>query len=157
VDIYIGAAACEGATELSAFDACLLEVGLGNLNLIYLSSIIPAGATLLRQLPPDHLGVWGHRSYCVMAQARTSIVGHEVWAGIGWIQNQDSGRGLFAEAKGASEAEVRLQLDRTLDDMSRRRTGEQWSPPEMAVAGATCTGSPICALSAAAFATEGWH
>jgi arginine decarboxylase len=103
VDIYIETAVCEGATELSAFDACLLNVGLGNLNLIYLSSIIPVGSKLVQQQAPSDLAKWGHRSYCVMAQARTSLVGHEVWAGIGWIQEQTSGRGLFAEAKGNSE------------------------------------------------------
>ena len=40
----------EGKTKLNAFDAALLASGLGNLNLIKVSSILPPGAKYRRNL-----------------------------------------------------------------------------------------------------------
>lgn len=37
----------EGITELNAFDNALLNAGIGNLNLIKLSSIVPANVEIL--------------------------------------------------------------------------------------------------------------
>jgi pyruvoyl-dependent arginine decarboxylase (PvlArgDC) len=91
-----------------------------------------------------------------MAQSRTSSVGHEVWAGLGWVQANDSHGGLFAEAMGSSEAEVRLQLTETLQDMTRARCGDDWGSIELAVTGTTCAGRPVCALVTAIYQTEGW-
>ncbi len=36
----------EGGTELSAFDSALCDAGVGDYNLIYLSSVVPVGATV---------------------------------------------------------------------------------------------------------------
>ena len=36
----------EGQTELSAFDAALKDSGVYNYNIMYLSSVIPAGAVV---------------------------------------------------------------------------------------------------------------
>ncbi len=45
-DVFmLAAASSEGITELNAFDSCLLKAGIGNTNLIKLSSIIPPGCT----------------------------------------------------------------------------------------------------------------
>jgi pyruvoyl-dependent arginine decarboxylase (PvlArgDC) len=38
-----------GRTELSAFDAALANVGIGDYNLLPLSSVIPLGAELVEQ------------------------------------------------------------------------------------------------------------
>jgi arginine decarboxylase len=153
--IWVAEAVAEASTELAAFDACLLRSGIGNLNLLYLSSVIPPGACI--KLGPAILdsAEWGDRLYCVMAQSRTSSVGHEVWAGLGWVQAHDRRGGLFAEAMGSSEAEVRLQLTETLQDMTRSRGGD-WGPIEQAVAGTTCAGRPVCALVTATYQAERW-
>jgi len=154
--IWVSEAVAEASTELAAFDGCLLRSGVGNLNLLYLSSVIPPGATIERG-PAELKGAeWGDRLYCVMAQSRTSSVGHEVWAGLGWVQAAGGRGGLFAEAMGSSEAEVRLQLMETLQDMTRSRGCGDWGPIELAIAGATCAGRPVCALVTAIYQTEGW-
>ncbi len=51
------AAAAEGGTELTAFDRALLAAGVGNVNLLKVSSILPPGAEFLRELrlPPGSL------------------------------------------------------------------------------------------------------
>lgn len=52
----VGATA-EGGTELNAFDKCLLASGIGNLNLLRVSSILPPNTKLVEKLeiPPGSL------------------------------------------------------------------------------------------------------
>lgn len=47
----------EGPTKLNAFDNALLDAGIGNVNLIPVSSIIPASAKIV-ELPPIKEGRW---------------------------------------------------------------------------------------------------
>ncbi len=44
--VKLAAGACEGATPLNAFDGALLAAGIGNLNLLKVSSILPPGCVL---------------------------------------------------------------------------------------------------------------
>ncbi len=44
------AASAEGGTELNAFDNAILKAGIGNLNLLRVSSILPPGARLVDKL-----------------------------------------------------------------------------------------------------------
>ena len=46
----------------------------------------------------------------VVAEWRADEPGTEAWAGIGWIQDPDLGRGLFVEHEGGSEAQVQDDL-----------------------------------------------
>ncbi len=46
----------EGATPLNAFDGALLASGIGNTNLIKISSILPPGCRLLNPPPPMEPG-----------------------------------------------------------------------------------------------------
>lgn len=157
MEIYVGRAVAEAATELSAFDECLTELGIGDLNLIYLSSIAPPNVRVVEGMPEASHWPWGDRLYCVAAQHRTSRPGHEVWAGLGWVQDGGDGVGLFAEAQGASEAEVRFELSATLADMTERRPSRSWGEPEFAIAGGTCERRPVCALVIAAYRAEPWQ
>ncbi|MGQ9778652.1 MAG: pyruvoyl-dependent arginine decarboxylase [Bacillota bacterium] len=60
------AASAEGPTKLNAFDNALLAAGIGNLNLIKVSSILPPGAEFVEKLeiPPGSLTptAYGHIS-----------------------------------------------------------------------------------------------
>ena len=60
------AASAEGPTRLNAFDHALLVAGIGNLNLLKVSSILPPGAELVDRLaiPPGSLTptAYGHIS-----------------------------------------------------------------------------------------------
>src|SRR5205085_2599580 len=49
--LWLAAGSSEGTTELNAFDNALLAGGIGNLNLIKVSSVVPQGAEFL-QAPP---------------------------------------------------------------------------------------------------------
>lgn len=144
------------STTLAAFDAALCEAGIGNFNLIPLSSVIPTGATLVQKRPEfDEERLWGHRLYVVMAEARTDVVDAEVWAGVGWIQCPVSGRGLFVEHHGESEAEVTSLIESSLSDMRGTRP-DIFGPVEFVTAGVRCEEGAVSALVSAVFTSEAW-
>jgi arginine decarboxylase len=55
--VKLAAGAAEGATALNAFDGALLAAGIGNLNLLKVSSILPPGCVLEPEfeIPPGSL------------------------------------------------------------------------------------------------------
>lgn len=155
--IQIATGAGIGPTELAAFDAALLDAGIANFNLIYLSSVIPPMCQI--EISPDDVaqveGVWGDRLYLVVAQERATEPGREAWAGIGWVQDEEDGSGLFVEHHGDSELIVRSDIERSLGALCSGR-GVELGLVRMAVRGVRCEGEPACALVAAVFGTEPW-
>lgn len=155
--IQVATGAGAGPTELAAFDAALRDAGIANFNLIYLSSVIPPGSDV--EISVDGgvrvPGTWGDRLYLVAAEERLSEPGAEAWAGIGWVQSEHDGRGLFVEHHGRSEASVRSDIERSLVSLSAGRDVEL-GPVRMAVRGARCESEPVCALVAAVFEAEPW-
>jgi len=155
MNIDIVAATASGPTELAAFDAALLVTGLANYNLIYLSSVIPPGAVLHLVETTDPGGAWGDRLYVVAAQHRTSTPGEQVWAGIGWVQNDLTGAGLFVEHQGGHEDTVRADIELSLKALMQGRSID-YGEIQARVTGGTCLGQPICALVAAAYQSRPW-
>jgi arginine decarboxylase len=155
--ITVVRADASAATELAAFDAALLAAGLGNFNLVYLSSVIPPGTEVMT-LPgrADVAGDWGDRLYVVVAEQRVDRPGREAWAGVGWVQHEETGRGLFVEHHGHSEDAVRGDIERSLAAMVHARPGTAFGPVQSVVHGITCEGDPVCALVAAVYEAEGW-
>ena len=89
-------------------------------NLIVLSSVVPEGATVVRGVAaPGEFRV-GDRLFCVMAEQRVSEPGAEAWAGLGWATDTEGRGGLFVEAHGHSEQQVRFDLEQTLGGHRRR-------------------------------------
>jgi arginine decarboxylase len=154
--IRIASALSEGPTELAAFDAALRATGVANFNLIRLSSVVPSGSVIEVDGLIDPSGRWGDRLYVVYAEARSSIPGQEVWAGIGWVQDPVSGAGLFVEHEGCSESFVRWEIEASLTAMCEGR-GQQFGPIESVVTGGVNSSRPICAFVVAVFASEGWN
>lgn len=153
--ITITAGTGEGPTPLAAFDKALLDAGVANYNLIYLSSIIPPNSVIERKqyvTPPDE---YGHRLYLVMACQRTEQAGTSAWAGIGWTQESASGKGLFVELHGSSQSEVEQAIDQTLTSMIVSRPCP-YGPIQCEVVGKTCIDKPVCALVLAVYKSEGW-
>ena len=154
--IAVTTGAGEADTTLAAFDAALLEAGIGNFNLIPLSSVIPTGALVVEKRPEfDDEAVWGHRLYLVIAEQRTDSPGDEAWAGVGWIQDPDSGRGLFVEHQGGSEAAVVSDIERSLANLRAARP-QRFGPVQMVVRGTRCVDRPVSALVAAVYRDEPW-
>jgi arginine decarboxylase len=153
--ISMARGAGQGPTELAAFDAALLAAGVGDRNLIALSSVLPPASVVERVERITAPGAWGDRLYCVLAQARTSRPGDEVWAGIGWVQDE-TGKGLLVEHEESSEPSLRARIDASLRGLCENR-GLVFPLAGAEVAGARCTGTPVCALVVAAFEASAWR
>lgn len=154
IDIVAGTGV--GPTELSAFDHALVSSGAANYNLIYLSSILPPNSTVVvndKAIKPS--GKWGDRLYVVMAQKRTSQRNQEVWAGIGWMQDRKTKKGLLVEHEGHSEAEVTADIKNSLQALAQNR-GMEFGPISMKVTGRKCVALPVCSLVMAVFKSESW-
>jgi arginine decarboxylase len=155
--LSVASAAGTGTTELSAFDDALLRVGAANYNLVRLSSVIPPGSTVVEHEAalPSPGGAWGDRLYVVYAEQRASHPGEEAWAGVGWVQDAETGRGLFVEHEGNDEDEVRNAITASLRQLQHGR-GIDLGPTRMRVVGARCVDQPVCALAMCTYATEPW-
>jgi arginine decarboxylase len=145
-----------GATELAAFDAALVSAGVADRNLLCLSSVLPPGSVVDR---PDRIrnvpGDWGDRLYVVLAEARTSVPGREVWAGIGWVQDA-TGRGLLVEHHAGSEQALKDLIDMSLTGLLHNRAGMYLPDRGSSVVGVRCERQPVCALTVAVFKAEPW-
>lgn len=158
MNLYVAGAVGRARTELAAFDRALLEVGAANFNLIRLSSVIPPGSEVhdVGRCPTPPSASWGDRLYTVYAQQRTTTPGVQVWAGVGWVQDPTTGRGLFVEHEGDDESTVRDEITCSLAELQAHR-GIDLGPIRMRVVGAECTGSPTCALVLCTYGTAGWE
>lgn len=156
--IRLARATGTGPTALAAFDAALRAAGAANFNLVRLSSVIPAAATVdVVDRPLAPAGEWGDRLYVVYAAWRAVRPGDQAWAGIGWVQEPGTGRGVFVEHEGPTEAGVRDDIAASLDALRAGRPDVRFGPPHAVVQGATCDGEPACALVLAAYEAETWR
>ncbi|MGH8984355.1 MAG: pyruvoyl-dependent arginine decarboxylase [Acidimicrobiia bacterium] len=147
-----------GPTKLAAFDAALREAGIANHNIIHLSSIIPPMSTIVSTTgKATPVGAWGDRLYTVMADLRVDTRYEEAVAGIGWVQEPETKRGLFVEHVGHTEREVRRDIIATLEALCAGRPETSFGTPDLVVRNTVCAGEPTCALVAAVFEAEPWQ
>jgi arginine decarboxylase len=142
-------------TSLAAFDAALFDAGIANFNLIRLSSVIPAESLVLEKRPSLPASQWGWRLHVVLAQQLSCTSGESAWAGIGWIQDEASGRGLFVEHEAGSEAEAQDLIEASLDSMRSYRD-DTFGSTRMVTRGVRCTGAPVCAVVAVVYSSVPW-
>lgn len=146
-----------GPTELAAFDNALINAGIANFNLIYLSSIIPNGYKPAIKKVQLNTKKFGHKLYIVCAQQRTNRRGETVASGIGWVMSKKKpSHGLFVEHEGHSPEEVKRQIEQSLTRMVENRPNEKWDKINHHVVSAECTNEPVCALVAAVYKSENW-
>ena len=107
----------EGITPLNAFDNALLEAGIGNLNLIKLSSVLPADAVRLTQPPAIAHGSLVPTVYTTKTDTQP---GEVVAAAVG-IGFQREGHGMIYECTGDSRAAVESQVRRMVEDSFAQR------------------------------------
>ncbi|MFI9509543.1 pyruvoyl-dependent arginine decarboxylase [Nocardia sp. NPDC052566] len=154
--IEIGAATGAGPTAMSAFDAALRDLGVGDANLIRLSSVIPPRAVLEHTNRVRKPIAWGDRLYCVYAAQHASEPGETAAAGIGWVlRDDDSGAGLFVEHEADTADEVEYLVRASLADMTGNRP-EGFGPVRLSITEARSHGEPVCALVLAAYHSVPW-
>jgi arginine decarboxylase len=101
--IYVASGAATAPTEMASYDAALADANVHNYNLVQVSSVIPAGATVERVDAAPDLGPAGNRLTVVQGRATTSEAG-TIAAGLGWATGP--GPGLFYEASGTDPEAV---------------------------------------------------
>lgn len=157
--IQVATGVGRGPTKLSAFDSALRAAGVHNFNLICLSSVVPPQSKVqVLGGPVNPVGDWGDRLYVVMAHERVEGPGAQAWAGIGWVQEAATGRGLFVEHEGTDEVSVSADIDASLGALCEGRPQQRFGPVRKVVRGAVSEdGRPTCALVVAVFKSEPWH
>ncbi|GGJ15737.1 pyruvoyl-dependent arginine decarboxylase [Halobellus salinus] len=99
-------------TRMASYDAALAAANIHNYNLVSVSSVIPAAATVKDVKTASDLGPAGGRLTVVEARATTGGVG-TVSAGLGWATGP--GPGLFYEVAGEDPAAVRRRVEAGLE------------------------------------------
>ena len=156
LDIVVTCGTGTAPTELAAFDAALQEAGVAHFNLIRLSSLIPPGSRVRAPRTwPALAGGWGDRLYVVYADHRVSTPGSWACAGLGWVQDEDSGAGMLVEHCGDDEAAVEARLKATLEDLAGRRPG-RFGPRSARITSIVCADDPVAAVVVAALRVEPW-
>ncbi|MFN8522150.1 MAG: arginine decarboxylase, pyruvoyl-dependent [Chloroflexota bacterium] len=92
--LWLTSGGAEGSTELNAFDNALLAAGIGNLNLVRVSSIVPANAELLSAAPKIEPGSLVPAVYSVM---HSDTAGETVCAALGLGFSEAGKHGMIFE------------------------------------------------------------
>jgi len=159
MEIHIGSGRGVGPTKLAAFDAALNDAGIANYNLLILSSVVPTGAHIIEH--DGHINVampggWGDRLYVVMARNSVSEPGQQAWAGIGWVQDAKTGKGLFVEHAGDTEQSVREDITQSLKALTKTRNMDL-GPIHMKVEGVECADAPASVIVTAVYQASDWQ
>ncbi|MFW6320515.1 MAG: pyruvoyl-dependent arginine decarboxylase [Halohasta sp.] len=111
--IHVAGGVGVAPTAMSAYDAALADANLHNYNLVTVSSVIPAEATLeIVDEAPD-LGPAGNRLTVVQGKVVAGPEADEpIATGIGWATGP--GPGLFYEASGSDPDAVDREIRRGL-------------------------------------------
>lgn len=115
-----------GPTDLAAYDAALADANVHEYNLVRLSSVVPADATIEAPGVAPELGPIGGELRVVEAAATTES--GPVSATLGW-QCRADGSGIFYEAAGPTDTEpVTDRVQQGLAAGVARRDGEFGEP-----------------------------
>jgi arginine decarboxylase len=155
MQIFLTTGIGEGPTKLAAFDAALMDAGVANYNLLCLSSVIPPQSEIVRAKYRTPAGDYGRRLYVVMSQIREDRPGHPAYAGLGWVQDPTSKRGLFVELHDHDRERLEHDLYATLKAMQRDRN-VNYGAVNTEIIGTVCREQPVCALAIAVYASEPW-
>jgi len=157
MDIKITSGVGRASTEIVAFDEALRDAGIGQYNLIKLSSIIPPKANIKIDKEDYQKGKVGDKLYVVLSKDIETVEGKEACAGLGWSTEIDSKGGIFIEEKGGSEENVRKCLkrgfERSFEEIEDKLKNNGINIETTSI---KCKGKPACAIVAAVYEHETW-
>ena len=134
---------------MASYDAALAAANVHNYNLVTVSSVIPADATVEDVGAAPDLGPAGGRLTVVEARSTTGGVG-SVSAGLGWATGP--GPGLFYEVAGEDPAAVRRSVAAGLETGRKLR---EWTFAEENIAVVTADADDDGYTTAVAVAAYG--
>lgn len=114
---WLAAGSAEGNTPINAFDNALLNAGVGNLNLVKVSSVVPTGAALLETPMPISPGALVPAVY---ATRDSDIPGEQLCSVIGVGLSEDS-HGMIFEHSSNSAMHAEEVVRNMVQDAFKRR------------------------------------
>lgn len=100
--VYLVAGKAEGVTPLNAFDNALLNAGIGDANLVKVSSIVPPGTKVTLAKPNLPSGAFVP---CVYAECFSETKGEKIAAAV-VVGLADDGFGVVMESNGKTAEEA---------------------------------------------------
>lgn len=114
---WLASGSAEGATPINAFDNALLNAGVGNLNLVKVSSVVPTGAVMLDQ--PIPIGP-GTLVPAVYATRHSNVPGETLASVIGIGLSEDS-HGMIFEHSSNDAVQAEKAVRQMVEDAFERR------------------------------------
>ena len=110
------ASAFSDVSDLNAFDKALIKMGIGEQNLVPVSSVIPTGAKEVdyKEIP------MGAVTHCVLSDIRGSE-NEKIAAGIAYAFRKDGKGGYVAEGRGNDVAVLRGALEQKMNEIAKSR------------------------------------
>ncbi len=115
--LYLVAGKAEGKTRLNAFDNALLAAGIGDVNLIKVSSIVPPGAEVRMERPNLPRGALVP---CVYAERTSEVPGERIAVALA-VGLADDGFGVVMESEGETEEEAAQKAVQMVEEAFRIR------------------------------------
>ena len=140
------AASAEGGTKLNAFDNALLKMGIGNVNLVKLSSIIPAYIEWINELPKN-IPV-GMLLPTVYAHIESDEPGSTITAALGVGISEGNEGGLIYEYSGYCTKEEAEKMVHKMAEEGFKVRGWKLKEFKAAVAEITVNDRPAAAIAA---------
>ena len=131
--------------------------GIANVSVVRLSPMIPPNSSIVEVAGavPGMDVMWGERVYLGFAECCVTNPGEQAWAGIGWVQDERSGKGLIVQHEAHDETELRELIRTSLHELQASR-GVELGPVREHVIGGTCRADSLCALAVAVFGSQAW-
>lgn len=139
------AASAEGGTKLNAFDNALLRMGIGNVNLVKLSSVIPAHIEWVDTMPEVPIGMLLPTVY---AHIESDEPGSTISAALGVGISEDNEGGLIYEYSGYCTKEEATEMVRKMVEEGFRVRGWKLKEFKVVVSEITVRDRPAAALAA---------
>jgi len=140
------AASAEGGTKLNAFDNALLKMGIGNVNLVKLSSIIPAYIEWINEIPKN-IPV-GMLLPTVYAHIESDEPGSTITAALGVGISEGNEGGLIYEYSGYCTKEEAEKMVHKMAEEGFKVRGWKLKEFKAAVAEITVKDRPAAAIAA---------
>ena len=139
------AASAEGGTKLNAFDNALLKMGIGNVNLVKLSSVIPSHIEWIEKVPEVPIGMLLPTVY---AHIESDEPGTTISAALGVGISEGNEGGLIYEYSGYCTKEEATEMVRRMVEEGFKVRG--WKLKEFRVTAAEITvkNRPAAAVAA---------
>ncbi|ADT84320.1 pyruvoyl-dependent arginine decarboxylase [Thermococcus barophilus] len=139
------AASAEGGTKLNAFDNALLKMGIGNVNLVKLSSVIPSHIEWIEKVPEIPIGMLLPTVY---AHIESDEPGTTISAALGVGISEGNQGGLIYEYSGYCTKEEATEMVKRMVEEGFRIRGWKLKEFKVAAAEITVKNKPAAAVAA---------